>query len=385
MNRKPTPSEQLSQEMDQLLAHTTRDTESPANLYLMLTTQRILQEALEGEADSYLGRGRHEKRRSPFGRRNGYKTVKLTLSQGELELRVPQVRGAPSPYHSRLLEQLKDNATSLEYLIDHLYGRKFTNDDVANLLHAYQVKKPVLAPEVILDILRRVEADYANLCQRDLSKSRIEQLFLAPVRENERTTSLPHDSLLAAWGVRPGGRVVVLHFIRGDKENEAVWRDFILDMRDRGLAEPKHIYTHGSSAALSAARRIYPFAALRGISSLLIALFALSALALSMLCPDTMIRTVVVFLFLISGPGLAFVRLLMLGDEVTELTLAIVFSLAVSTIVSEMLVLSHIWSYELAILIVVTITLGGLMLDVFPLRRQKVSKNWAHYGIGYGF
>jgi hypothetical protein len=71
-------------------------------------------------------------------------------------------------------------------------------------------------------------------------------------------------------------------------------------------------------------------------------------------------------------PGMAFVRLLHIEDFVTELTLAIAFSIALSTIVAETMVLARIWSSEGGFWVLVSISLLGAALQIIKPKRQTV-------------
>jgi transposase-like protein len=66
-------------------------------LLVRLSTERILQEALEQEQAVALGRGRYEARGEKVGYRNGYEKGTLKTGEGVLHVKVPQIRGQAEP------------------------------------------------------------------------------------------------------------------------------------------------------------------------------------------------------------------------------------------------------------------------------------------------
>ena len=66
--------------------------------------------------------------------------------------------------------------------------------------------------------------------------------------------------------------------------------------------------------------------------------------------------------FLLLCPGLAAVRLLHLGDLATTITLAVATSLGIETVLTTALIVSGAWSPELALALLVALTLGLLLL-----------------------
>lgn len=66
-----------------------------------LSTERILQEALEHEQAQALGRGRYEARGENGGYRNGSEKGTLKTGEGILRVKGPQIRGQAEPYRSQ--------------------------------------------------------------------------------------------------------------------------------------------------------------------------------------------------------------------------------------------------------------------------------------------
>ena len=76
------------------------------------------------------------------------------------------------------------------------------------------------------------------------------------------------------------------------------------------------------------------------------------------------LRAVVVLGFLLAGPGLAFVPLLRIRQTSVEITLVLALSLALDTLVAEVLVLAQFWSAGLALAVLIAISVTGAVVQL---------------------
>ena len=110
--RKVPPSEVLREEINRSLTGGVEDGTDLLSHLAHLGLGYFVQQALEQEQEDFLGRGRYERRRDedigdrPARYRNGYEQGSLRTAEGEVSVRVPQVRGVSTPYRSRLMEFL---------------------------------------------------------------------------------------------------------------------------------------------------------------------------------------------------------------------------------------------------------------------------------------
>src|SRR5215211_4684336 len=134
--RKVPPSVMVREQIDQALFSEGLDANGEANLLSTLAQlglSYLVQQALEQEQEDFLGRGHYERRRSKEaqrGYRNGYEEAGLATAEGEVEVRVPQVRDSSTPYRSRLMEFLSGNSEALERLVVEMYARGLSTRDV---------------------------------------------------------------------------------------------------------------------------------------------------------------------------------------------------------------------------------------------------------------
>src|SRR5215813_9307223 len=123
MEKKIAPSEQKAQALRALLQGQGdgQSGEEFLSLLVRLSTERILQEALEQEQAEALGRGRYEARGEKVGYRNGYEKGTLKTGEGVLHVKVPQIRGLAEPYRSRLWNHVGHTSEVLKKLIVEMY------------------------------------------------------------------------------------------------------------------------------------------------------------------------------------------------------------------------------------------------------------------------
>ena len=96
-----------------------------------LSTERVLQEALEQEQTPALGCGRYETRGEQVGDRNGYENGTLKTAAGVLRVKLPQIRGREEPYRSPLWRQVATTSDVLKRLIVEMYGGGMSQRDSA--------------------------------------------------------------------------------------------------------------------------------------------------------------------------------------------------------------------------------------------------------------
>jgi hypothetical protein len=86
------------------------------------------------------------------------------------------------------------------------------------------------------------------------------------------------------------------------------------------------------------------------------------------------IQAMVAFWFLLICPGMAFVRLLQIGDRLTELIVAIALSIALDTTVSETMVLTKRWSPDWGLFVLICMSVAGAALQILMLSAPNVTR-----------
>ncbi len=214
--------------------------EAPGKFFSMIrynvreSVGQYLSELMEAELTFYIGRERYERRGGgEVNYRNGGYNRRFTLKGiGEVVVDVPRDRKGKYktdvlPRSRQYEDQIREDmglmyltgvSTRTLSLISHrLLGRSLSHNEVskANLALTEGVEK------------------WRN---RDLSKELVKYMYMDGVNFDMRIGgSVEKVAVLVAIGVTEGGQKLVLGLQSGDKESVSCWREFIRDLKGRGL------------------------------------------------------------------------------------------------------------------------------------------------------
>jgi len=214
--------------------------EAPGKFFSMMrynvreSVGQYLSELMEAELTFYIGRERYERRGGgEVNYRNGGYNRRFTLKGiGEVVVNVPRDRKGKYktdvlPRSRQYEDQIREDmglmyltgvSTRTLSLISHrLLGRSLSHNEVskANLALTEGVEK------------------WRN---RDLSEEVVKYMYLDGVNFDMRIGgSVEKVAVLVAIGVTEGGQKLVLGLQSGDKESASCWREFIRDLKGRGL------------------------------------------------------------------------------------------------------------------------------------------------------
>jgi transposase-like protein len=249
--RRVAPSTLVREEIDRLFTAGTGPGTNILSALAELGLRYVAQQALEQDQEDHLGRGRYERRgEHDRGWRNGYENARLSTAEGEVTLRVPQVRGGDQPYRSRLMEFLEGNSDVLERLVTEMYARGLSTRDVEDAFRD-ATGELVISRSAVSEITDRLWEDYQAFCSRDLSGIEVCYLFLDAVYESLRRYGAK-EGILAAWCITTDGRKLLLHLADGNKESEDCWTEFLRNMTSRGLRVPTTITSDGAPGLINA-------------------------------------------------------------------------------------------------------------------------------------
>lgn len=221
-----------------------------------LATRLILEEALEGEVQEQLGR-EYYAHGARAGHRNGYRRSRLDTSEGRIEFSMPQVRGRGQPYRSEIRRALANGRTEeLERLAIEMYARGLSVRDIER---AFTDRRGecLLSKSAVSELSERLWADYQAFAGRDLSEFDVVYLFVDGIAEKVHLGQ-PREAVLAAWGIVRSGQKVLLGLAPASKEDTASCRDFLRDLKARGLCDPILVACDGAPGLIRAVEEVFP-------------------------------------------------------------------------------------------------------------------------------
>jgi putative transposase len=258
MEKRIAPSEQKAQALRALL-HGQAEGQSGEELLsalVRLSTERILQEALEQEQAVALGRGRYETRGEKSGYRNGYENGTLKTGEGVLHVKVPQIRGQAEPYRSQLWQNVGNTSDVLKKLIVEMYVGGMSQRDIEYGLEQ-AVGQFVLSKGTVSDMAESLAEEYEAFRTRELRQEPIAYLFIDTVYEPLRRWG-QKTGVLCVGAICEDGREVLLSLSTANRESFESCREVLRDLGKRGLRPPATITTDGAIGLTQAIDAVWP-------------------------------------------------------------------------------------------------------------------------------
>jgi putative transposase len=258
MEKKIAPSEAKAQALRALLQGQSegQSGEELLSLLVRLSTERILQEALEHEQALVLGRGRYEARGEKVGYRNGYEDGTLKTGEGVVRVKLPQIRGLREPYRSQLWGNVGTTSDVLKKLIVEMYVGGMSQRDIeAGLEQA--MGQFVLSQSTVSEITASLTEEYEAFRTRDLSEEPGAYLFIDTVYEPLRRWG-QKTGVLCVWAMCEDGRKVLLSLSTTTSESYESCVDVLRELGKRGMRPPLTITTDGAAGLTKAIDAVWP-------------------------------------------------------------------------------------------------------------------------------
>ncbi len=258
MEKRVAPSEQKAQELHAVLQGQleAQSGEELLSLLVRLSTERVLQEALEREQAETLGRARYERRAGSRGYRNGYEDGTLKTAEGVLRLKVPQISGRSEPTRSQLWGGLANTSDVLRRLIVEMYAGGLSQRDIE-----YSLEKAlgqfILSKSTVSELTDRLSQEYEAFRARDLSGYDVAYLFLDAVYEPLRRWG-SKLGVFCVWAICGDGRKVLLSLSTANSESYESCLEVLRDLVKRGLQTPVTITTDGAAGLTKAIDAMWP-------------------------------------------------------------------------------------------------------------------------------
>jgi len=258
MEKKIAPSEGKAQALRALLQgqHDAQSGEELLSTLVRLSTERVLQEALEHEQAAALGRGRYEARGEKLGYRNGYENGTLKTGEGVLRVKLPQIRGQEDPYRSPLWGQGATTSAVLKRLIVEMYVGGMSQGDIEYSLES-AVGQFILSKSTVSELTDRLSQEYEAWRTRDLSQEPVAYLFIDTVYEPLRRWG-QKTGVLCVWAICEDGRKVLLSLSTTNSESYESCLEVLRSLAKRGMQTPVTITTDGAAGLTKAIDAMWP-------------------------------------------------------------------------------------------------------------------------------
>lgn len=238
--------------------------EDPLTAVLRQGAQRLLAQAIEVEVAMLLARyaDRHDSAGRQAIVRNGYLPEReVQTGIGAVRVKVPRVRdrsGTGIRFHSALLPPYIRRSKSLEALLPWLYLKGVSTGDFSEALQALLgPDAPGLSPATLSRLKQGWQDELAQWQQRDLTGKRYVYFWVDGVYLETRLEDTRH-CMLVIIGADASGQKELVGLWDGDRESEQSWKDLLLDLKSRGLAQaPALAIGDGALGFWKALRQVY--------------------------------------------------------------------------------------------------------------------------------
>ena len=207
MAQRVSPSERVRAEIDALFS-SDQDLSTVLEDVGRLSVRLLMQQAIEAEVDTFLGRRPYERRGedTPAGSRNGWQPpVAVKTTMGPVELSRPKLRDTDEKFCSQLFGLGVTRTNALEALVISAWVRGLSDRDVEAALREVLGEEAALSRSTVSRICQQVKDEFAAFATMDLSKVRIDYLFLDGTNFRFHEHS-PAEPVLCAWGIDTDGK-----------------------------------------------------------------------------------------------------------------------------------------------------------------------------------
>ncbi len=216
--------------------------------------EKLLNLAMGVERSEFLGAAPYERTSRRRGHANGYKDKRIATRVGELQLKIPQVRGLS--FYPQSLEKGCRSEKALKLAVAEMYVMGVSTRKVS------EITEQLCGTEISASQVSRV----ASLLDEELEKFRNRPLsgeypfvYLDAHYEKVRVDGRVQDlAILKAVGVEASGHREVLGLSARLSEAEVHWRAFLEELASRGLKGVQLLISDDHAGLRAARRAVFP-------------------------------------------------------------------------------------------------------------------------------
>jgi transposase-like protein len=225
--------------------------------FLRTVVRAALQEVLEAEMTEAVGAGKGERTPSRVGYRSGYYGRMLITRVGKLELRVPQDRDGR--FSTELFERYQRSERALVAALAEMYVQGVSTRKVKSITE--ELCGHSFSASSISAINKRLDESLAQFASRRLGEAFPYLILDARYEKVREAGVIAGQAVLIAIGIDWDGRRQVLGVELANRESRSSWRDFLLGLRERGLAGVEFVVADDHAGLKAAIREVVPEAA----------------------------------------------------------------------------------------------------------------------------
>jgi len=222
--------------------------------FLQPVVEEAVQAILEVEMEECLQAGKHERSEQRLGYRSGYYRRRLITRVGTLWLRVPQDRSGH--FNTQVFEQYQRSEKSLVAALAQMYVQGVSTRKVAAITE--ELCGHEFSASSISAITARLDEQLEEFSRRRLGAEYPYVVVDARYEKVREGGVIVSRAILIALGIDWEGRRQVLAVEYANRESQSSWRDFLSQLKERGLSGVQLIVSDDHPGLKAAIREVLP-------------------------------------------------------------------------------------------------------------------------------
>ena len=216
--------------------------------------EKLLNLAMGVERSEFLGAAPYERTSRRRGHANGYKDKRIATRVGELQLKIPQVRGLS--FYPQSLEKGCRSEKALKLAVAEMYVMGVSTRKVSEITE--QLCGTEISASQVSRVASLLDEELENFRNRPLS-GEYPFVYLDAHYEKVRVDGRVQDlAILKAVGVEASGHREVLGLSARLSEAEVHWRAFLEELASRGLKGVQLLISDDHAGLRAARRAVFP-------------------------------------------------------------------------------------------------------------------------------
>jgi len=199
--------------------------------FLRPLVREVIQQVLEAEMEEAVGAGKGERTAERVGYRAGYYGPTLVTRVGKLELRVPQDR--QGRFRTEVFERYQRSEKARVAALAEMYVQGVSTRKVKAVTE--ELCGHEFSASTISRINQGLDEELEKFARRRLEEAYPYLVLDARYEKIREEGVIRSRAVLVAIGINWEGRRCVLGVEVAHRESQSSWKEFLLDLRQRGL------------------------------------------------------------------------------------------------------------------------------------------------------
>jgi transposase-like protein len=222
--------------------------------FLAPLVQEAVQTILELEMEECLQAGKYERSEQREGYRSGYYRRRLITRVGTMTLRVPQDRAGH--FSTQVFEQYQRSEKALVAALAQMYVQGVSTRKVAAI--TAQLCGHEFSASSISAITAQLDEQLAQFSRRPLTEAFPYVVVDARYERVREGGVIVSRAILVALGIDWEGRRQVLAVEYANRESQSSWKEFLVQLQERGLQGVQFIVSDDHPGLKGAIREVLP-------------------------------------------------------------------------------------------------------------------------------